>query len=193
MLLPVLGEYQTQRSQAEVKRLISNISGSLGLVLVLFTVLGVVFAEEVIRLFAFGYVYQEQQDKLKLATDMLRLTFPYVLLICMTAFAGSVLNSMGRFAVPAFTPVLLNLSLIVSALVLSPLMAVPVHALAWGVLIAGIVQFCFQLPFLKQQGVLVAPRIGFQEEGVKRVMVLMVPALFAVSVGKTRQRLCGLV
>lgn len=115
---------------------------------------------------------------------MLRLTFPYVFLICMTAFAGSVLNSYGKFGPPAFTPVLLNLSLIGAAVLVTPYMATPVVALAWGVLIAGILQLVFQLPFLARERLLVMPKVEFGHPGVKQVMTLMLPALLGVSVGQ---------
>ncbi|HJL62032.1 MAG TPA: lipid II flippase MurJ, partial [Pseudomonadales bacterium] len=110
--VPVLSEYQTTRSKADVRTLISRVSGTLGANLLLLTVIGVAGAPFIIGLFAVGYVYTGETEKLQLATEMLRLTFPYVFLICMTAFAGATLNSFGRFAAPAFTPVLLNASLI---------------------------------------------------------------------------------
>ncbi len=182
--IPVLSEYQAKRSKQDVRDLVSRVSGTLGANLLLLTIVGVAGAPFVISLFAAGYVYTGEAEKLSMATEMLRLTFPYVLLICMTAFAGSVLNSYGRFAVPAFTPVLLNGSLILCAIYLTPHMTTPVVALAWGVLIAGVVQLTFQLPFLAQQGMLVRPRVDFKDEGVKKVMVLILPALFGISVGQ---------
>ncbi|HIG44186.1 MAG TPA: murein biosynthesis integral membrane protein MurJ, partial [Gammaproteobacteria bacterium] len=182
--IPVLSEYQSKRSKADVRILVSRISGTLGAILLVLTVIGVVGAPFVISLFGAGYVITGEDEKLSLATEMLRITFPYVLLICMTAFAGSVLNSLGRFAVPAFTPVLLNASLILSAVFLAPHMTTPVVALAWGVLIAGVVQLTFQLPFLAQQNLLVLPKVDLKHEGVKKVMTLMLPALLGVSVGQ---------
>lgn len=182
--VPVLSEYRSTRSRAEVKELLDRVSGSLGANLVAITVVGVVGAPLVISIFAAGFVFNEQSEKLQLATDMLRLTFPYLLLISMTAFAGGILNSYGRFAVPAFTPVLLNLSLILCAIYLRPWMDVPVMALAWGVLIAGVVQLTFQLPFLAREGLLPRPRVDFKHEGVRKILTLMLPALFGVSVGQ---------
>jgi putative peptidoglycan lipid II flippase len=115
---------------------------------------------------------------------MLRLTFPYLFFITMTAFAGSILNTCNRFWVPAFTPVLLNLSLIGCSIWLSPMMERPIVALAWGVLIAGIVQFLFQWPFLWRVKLFPRPRVAFKDQGVVRVMRLMIPALFGVSVSQ---------
>ena len=115
---------------------------------------------------------------------MLRLTFPYLFLISMTALAGAVLNTFGRFAAPAFTPVLLNLSLIVCAVCLRPYLSEPVMALAWGVLIAGVAQLTFQLPFLASEQLLPRPKVDLHDEGVKKILLLMLPALFGVSVGQ---------
>jgi putative peptidoglycan lipid II flippase len=120
--------------------------------------------------------------KLALAAEMLRLTFPYLFFISLTAFAGGILNAHDRFAVPALTPVLLNLCLISAALWLAPQMEQGIVALAWGVLVAGVTQFTFQLPFLARIRLLPRPRPGFHDPGVVRVLKLMVPALFAVSV-----------
>ena len=115
---------------------------------------------------------------------MLRITFPYLLLISMTGFLGSLLNHAQRFVIPALTPVLLNLSLITAALWLAPQMRVPVMALAWGVMVAGILQLALQLPFVAQLGLLVRPRLGFTDSRVKQVMKLMLPAMFGVSVSQ---------
>ena len=182
--VPVLSQYRKEKSHAEVRGLVAAIGGSLGVNLLVLTVIGVLGAPLVIGLFAAGYVYGGETQKLVLATDMLRLTFPYVFLICMTAFAGSVLNSYGRFGPPAFTPVLLNLSLIGAAMLITPYMATPVVALAWGVLIAGVLQLVFQLPFLAREKLLVLPRVEFGHPGVKQVMTLMLPALLGVSVNQ---------
>ena len=134
-------------------------------------------------LFAPGF-YLNDPVRYELAVDMLRLTFPYLFLISMTALAGSILNSYERFAVPAFTPVLLNLSLIGAAIWLQPVFDQPVMALALGVLIAGTAQLLFQMPFLWRLRLLPTPKADFKHEGVKRIMVLMVPALFGVSVSQ---------
>lgn len=178
--VPVLSEYKTQRSHDEVKRLTDDVAGTLGAILLLITVIGVVAAPLLIYVFAPGFT--DEGDKHDLAAAMLRLTFPYVLFISLTALAGSILNTYGRFGVPAFTPVLLNLCLIACALWLAPLLEEPVMALAWGVFIAGIVQLLFQLPFLRMLRLLPRPRWGVASEGVRRIMKLMAPALFGSSV-----------
>lgn len=180
--VPVLSEYQGKRDHAAVKALVDHVAGTLGMTLVLLTAIGIVAAPLLTMLFAPGFIQFE--EKMVLTSDLLRLTFPYLLLISLTAFAGSVLNSYGRFAVPAFTPVLLNLSLISCALFMAPLLENPVMALGWGVLIAGSVQLLFQLPFLARLHLLPRPRVDRQHEGVRQIIKLMIPALFGVSVSQ---------
>jgi hypothetical protein len=115
---------------------------------------------------------------------MLRITFPYLMLISLTAFSGAILNTYSRFWVAAFTPVFLNITMIATAIFLAPYLKVPIVSLAWGVFLAGIVQLLFQIPFLKRMGLLPRPVINFRDNGVTRVLKLMVPALFGVSVSQ---------
>ncbi|WP_150303153.1 murein biosynthesis integral membrane protein MurJ [Pseudomonas saliphila] len=180
--VPVLSEYRSRRSLAEVKQLVDRVAGTLGITLVAITAIGVAGAPVLITLFAPGF--HGDIEKLGLAADMLRITFPYLLLISLTALCGSILNSYGRFAVPAFTPVLLNLSMIGATLFLTPYFDQPIMALAWGVFIAGVAQLLFQVPFLMQIRLLPVPRPNRRDEGVKRIMTLMLPALFGVSVSQ---------
>ncbi|WP_051233954.1 murein biosynthesis integral membrane protein MurJ [Halomonas halocynthiae] len=180
--VPVLSEYATQRSKEEVRELLDATAGSLAVVLLLITALAMFAAPWLVWAFAPGF--SRDPEKLALTADMLRLTFPYLFLISLTAFSGSVLNTWNRFAVPAFTPVLLNLSLIGAALLLTPLLASPAMALAWGVLIAGAAQLVFQVPFLARLGLMPKPWPNFAHEGVRRIMKLMAPALFGVSVSQ---------
>ncbi|MBZ5488699.1 murein biosynthesis integral membrane protein MurJ [Halomonas aquamarina] len=180
--VPVLSEYSTQRTKQEIRELLNAVAGSLTALLALITALAMLCAPWLIWVFAPGF--GSDPGKLAMTADMLRLTFPYLLLISLTAFSGSVLNTWNRFAVPAFTPVLLNLSLIGAALFLTPLMDEPAMALAWGVLIAGAAQLIFQVPFLVRLGLLPTPWPNFAHEGVKRILKLMAPALFGVSVSQ---------
>jgi putative peptidoglycan lipid II flippase len=182
--VPVLTEYRTQRGPKAVRHLIDRVSGTLGLVLLVITALGALGAAGLISVFAAGFVYHGEAEKVALATEMLRLTFPYLMFISLTALAGSILNSFGRFGAPAFTPVLLNLTLIGCALWLRPQLDVPIMALAWGVLFAGMVQLAFLLPFLHAAGLLPRPKVDFRDPGVKRILLLMLPGIFGVSVGQ---------
>jgi putative peptidoglycan lipid II flippase len=146
------------------------------------TILGVIGAPWIIRVFAPGFATDGQ--RFELAVTMLRITFPYLLLISLTAFSGAILNTYSRFWVAAFTPVFLNICMIAAAIWLAPHFSSSIIGLAWGVFIAGILQLLFQWPFLKQLRLLPRPRINFRDNGVSRVLKLMIPALFGVSVGQ---------
>lgn len=178
--VPVLAEYKQQRSHEELQTFVSHIASTLSTILLLVTLLGVIAAPLLIMLFSPGF--PQTGTRFELAAHMLRITFPYILFISLTAFSGGVLNTHNRFAAPAFTPVFLNLSLIACAIWLAPHMAEPITALAWGVFIGGVVQLGFQFPFLK--GINLLPRFkwGWRDRGVQRVLKLMLPAIFGVSV-----------
>ena len=180
--IPVLAETREEGGLQAVKALTDRVAGVLGGTLLLLTALTIMAAPLVAMIFAPGF--SRDAAKLALTAELIRLTFPYLFLISMTGFAGALLNAYGRFAVPAFTPVLLNLSLISAALFVAPLMQEPVHALALGVLIAGLLQLLFQLPFLYGLELLPRPRWDTQASGVRRILTLMVPALFGVSVSQ---------
>jgi putative peptidoglycan lipid II flippase len=180
--VPVLSEYREKGSVEAVKGLIDRVCGCLGLTLLLLTIIVVLAAPLVALVFAPGF--WNDPFKLALTQEMLRITFPYLLLISLTGFAGAILNSYDRFAVPAITPVLLNLCLISSAVWVSPYFEHPVIAIAWGVLAAGMVQLGFQLPFLWKLRLLPSPKVDFADPGVKRVLLLMAPAIFGVSVSQ---------
>lgn len=182
--VPVLTEYRTKRSAGELREFINKMAGTLGAVLLLATAIGMLAAPVLVFIFAPGFYFEGENNKYDLAVEMLYLTFPYLFFISMTAFSGGILNTHNRFGAAAFTPALLNISLIASALWLSQYLEVPVVALAWGVLIAGVVQFTFQLPFLHRLKMIPRPRVAFKDAGVVKVMKLMVPALFGVSVSQ---------
>ena len=183
--VPVLSEYRTKRSHEAVQHLVNSVASTLGGVLTLVTAFAMVAAPWLVMLFAPGF--QGDAAKLSLAGEMLQITFPYLLLISLTAFAGSILNSYGKFAVPAFTPVLLNVSLIGATMLLTPYFEQPVMALAWGVVIAGVSQLLLQLPFLQQIQLLplpTSPFAGWKDPGVRKILRLMGPAIFGVSVAQ---------
>ncbi|HEX6591901.1 MAG TPA: murein biosynthesis integral membrane protein MurJ [Moraxellaceae bacterium] len=180
--VPVLTEVKTQRGDAAVKQLVDRVAGTLSIVLGSLTVVAMVASPLIILLFAPGF--RGDPIKFDLAADMLRITFPYLLLISLTAFAGGILNSYGKFGASAFTPVLMNLVMIGFAVWVSPLMAQPVMALAWGVLLSGFVQLGFQVPYLREIRMLPRFTPGFKDPEVKRILTLMVPAMFGVSVSQ---------
>ncbi len=186
--VPVLSKYKVKEENegkvkhTDVKKLVGAVSGSLLAILGPFTIFAVAAAPILTWVFAPGFA--DQPEKFALTSDLLQITFPYLLLISLTAFYGSVLNTYGQFAVPAITPVLLNLCLILATYYLTPWFDEPLMALAWGVLLAGVTQLAFQLPFVMRLGLMALPTPGFSDSGVKRIMKLMIPALFGVSVSQ---------
>lgn len=181
--VPVLAEYQTGEGAAGMRHLVDRVAGALGGTLLSFTLLAVVAAPLVAMVFAPGF-YLHDPAKFALTASLIRITFPYLFLISLTGFAGAILNSLGRFAVPAFTPVLLNLSLISAALLFAPHVAEPAYALAWGVFFAGMLQLLFQVPSLVRVNVLPRPKWDWHDPGVRKVLKLMAPAMFGVSVSQ---------
>lgn len=182
--VPVLSESRSNEATEQTRDLIDHVTGSLGLLLLIITVLGVLLAPLLIMLFAPGFVFTQGEQQSVLAADLLRITFPYMLFISLTALAGGILNTFGKFGVPAFTPVLLNICMIGAAIFVAPLMDQPIMALAWGVLAAGIAQLLFQFPFLKRLGMLPRPRLKRGHAGVGKIMKLMLPAMFGSSVAQ---------
>lgn len=178
--IPVLTEYKTSRTHAEVQILISRVFGCLATFMSALTFIAMVAAPAIIYIYAPGF--HDDPEKFALAADMFRLTIPYLLFMSLTAFASSILNSYGSFTSPAFSPVLLNLAMIAGAVWLTPHMAEPVMALGWAVLIAGALQLAIQIPELWHKKLLIPPKVDFKHEGVDRIMKLMLPALFGVSV-----------
>lgn len=188
--VPVLSEYQARDEESntnETRQLIAYVSGTLGIVVTVVTLIGVIASPLIVILFGFGWFLDWLQDtgdgsKFELASQMLKITFPYLWFISLTALSGAILNTLGKFAVAAFTPVLLNVCIIFTAIYVSPQLEQPAFGLAWGVFIGGLVQFLFQLPFLYRAKVLVKPQWGWNTDGVKKIRTLMLPALFGVSV-----------
>ena len=180
--VPVLSEYRAKRGHAEVQDLVNAVAASLGGLLAIVTALVVAAAPLLAMVVAYGFI--DEPRKFDAFVQMFRITFPYLLLISMTAMCGAVLNSYGYFAGPAITPAMLNLSLIACSFLLAPYLAEPALALAWGVLIAGVAQLLFQLPFLAHIRLLPVPRPRRDHEGVRRIKRLMLPALFGVSVSQ---------
>ena len=177
--VPVFSAYHAERAPADVQELANRVAGTLGLILLGLTVVGVVGAPLLIWVFSSGF--SAQPGKFDLAVDMLRITFPYIFFISLTGFAGGMMNTFGRFGVPAFTPVLLNVCLILAAVYFSTYFEQPVIALGWGVFVAGIAQLLFQLPFLARLGLLPKPRWGWKHSGVQRILKLMLPAIFGAT------------
>ncbi|RKF20942.1 murein biosynthesis integral membrane protein MurJ [Alginatibacterium sediminis] len=187
--VPVLTEYKQQQDQEEVRQLVAKVAGTLGLVVTVVTLIGVVASPVIAGLFGTGWFKawlagEPDGEKFVLASSLLKITFPYLWFITFTGLSGAILNAYNRFAVAAFTPVFLNVAIISCAIYLGPQLDQPEYALAWGVFLGGLIQFCFQLPFMARLGFLRRPSWGWNHSGVKRIRTLMIPALFGVSVAQ---------
>lgn len=187
--VPVLSEYHqndVDNKTQETRKLIAQVSGTLGVIVTIVTMIGVIASPIVVMIFGPGFFVESLEggsnQKFDLASSLLKITFPYLWFISFTALAGAVLNTYGKFAVASFTPVLLNVCIISMAIWGRSWFDNPEYALAWGVFLGGLVQFLFQLPFLKRSGALVWPKWGWKSSGVTKIRKLMAPALFGVSV-----------
>src|SRR5690349_23469118 len=180
--VPVFTEVKEKGSHADLKDLMSRVSGTLGGVLLVVTAIGLIFAPEVTMLFSPGAL--DEPKKFTLTVELLRLTFPFLLFVSLTALCGGALNSFHRFGLPALTPVILNLCMIAGALWLSPRLDVPILALGWAILAAGVLQLLFQVPQLAKLDLLAWPKWGAAHADVRKVMKLMVPTLFGSSVAQ---------
>lgn len=178
--VPVLAEYREKQGPDAVRQLIDRVAGALLATLLVLSAVVLLFAPAVGRVLAPGFA--EDPETYALFVEMLRITFPYALFISMASLAGGILNTWQRFAVPAISPVLLNVSLIAAAVAGGHWLGGSVKVLAWGVLVAGVLQLGFHLPALAKLGLLPRPRLDLAHAGVRRVMTLMVPTLFGSSV-----------
>jgi putative peptidoglycan lipid II flippase len=187
--VPVLTEVKAQNDEKLMQDFVAKVSGTLGAIVFITAIVGVVLSPVLAAIFGGGWFvdYLNDGDKANnfvLASQMLKITFPYIFFISLAGLVGAVLNTLNQFAVAAFTPVLLNVSIITCALFMGPLFDTPAFALAWGVFIGGIVQLAFQLPFLYRAGLLKRPKWGWKDPQVTKVRTLMIPALFGVSVSQ---------
>jgi len=180
--VPVLGEYRTRNGDAQTREFAARVLGLLGVALFVATLVGIVAAPAIVYLTAGGFA--KDADKFALTVTMTRICFPYIFFISLVSFAAGLLNTYGAFKGPAFTPVLLNVSFIAFALFAAPHFERPIVALAWGVFFGGIAQLLFQIPFLKRIGMLAMPRWDPRDEAVLRILRLMAPAAFGVSVAQ---------
>ncbi|HHX8403686.1 TPA: murein biosynthesis integral membrane protein MurJ [Vibrio alginolyticus] len=187
--VPVLTESHAQGDMNKTRELIARAAGTLGVIVSIVTILGVLGSGVVTALFGFGWFLDWMHggpaaEKFELASVMLKITFPYLWFITFVALSGAILNTLGKFAVSSFTPVFLNVMIILAAWFISPQMPQPEIGLAIGVFLGGLVQFLFQIPFLIKAGVMVKPKWGWRDPGVVKIRTLMIPALFGVSVSQ---------
>lgn len=189
--VPVMARYREQHDHEDAREFVDAVAGTFGLILFVVTLAGVIAAPLLVAVVAPGFIGED--GRFELAALMLRFTFPYLFFVSLTAFAGGILNTYGRFGVPAFTPVILNIVLIAAAVWLAPTLAEPGMALAYAVLIAGLLQLLFQIPFLVRIRALPRPKWMPSHEGVRRVMRLMLPAIFGSSVAQINVLLGGII
>lgn len=180
--VPVVSEYRSQRSHAEVRDLVDSAAGTLATVLIIVTALGVLLAPVLILVLAPGFADDGLQSAS--AAHMLRWTFPYLLFVSLTALAGGALNSYGRYAIPAFTSTALNVTAIVFAIWIAPQTRTPEITLAIGVFVAGVIQLAMQIPPMLKLGLIRRPRFNWRHEGVRRIAKLMGPAIIGSSMGQ---------
>ncbi len=184
--VPILGEYKNKRGDQETLLLIEHVTSILALVLFAVTAIGVATAPVLVWISAPGFA--ADAGKFDLTVQLTRITFPYIFFMSLVALAGGILNTMSRFALPAFTPVLLNVAFIAMALFAVPYFDPPVLALGWAVLLGGVLQLAIQIPALRRIAMLPRPslnwRAAWQDPGVRRILTLMGPALLGVSVSQ---------
>jgi putative peptidoglycan lipid II flippase len=181
--VPVITEFKEKRPKDEVRELVEGVSGTLGVILFVVTVIGVIAAPVIILCFAPGWI-DDKQGRFDLAIDMLRWTFPYLFFVSLTALFSGVLNTYGRFALPAFTQVIMNLVMIVFAIWLAPHTESPGVTLAMGVFVSGLLQVAFQLPSVIKLGLFRMPRWRPAAEGVRRIGKLMLPGILGSSMAQ---------
>ena len=177
--VPIFAEYRRQRGEAETKALVGRVGTLLAIALLAVSAIGVLAAPWLVYALASGFV--KTPGKVELTAELIRIVFPYIFFVSLVSLAGGVLNVYRRFAIPAFTPVLLNLSIIGAALFLAPYCEPPIAALAWGVLIGGVAQLALQVRPLLRIAMLPRPRFDWRDDGVRRVLSAMGPAMLGVS------------
>ena len=180
--VPILGEYRNRRGPDDTRALVDRVATLLTLIVTGVTVLGIVFSPFLIYISAPGFA--ADAEKFDLTVTLTRITFPYILFMSLVAMAGGILNTFSRFAIPAFTPVLLNLSFIGMSLFAAPWFDPPVLALAWAVFIGGALQLALQVPALMRIGMLPRVKLDLKDPGVRRIFKLMLPAILGVSVSQ---------
>jgi len=180
--VPILAEYKNRSTPQETRSLIDAIGTILFLALVAAAAVGVVLAPLIVYVTAPGFV--DEPEKFAVTVQLLRITFPYIVFISLVALSAGILNTWNRFAVPAITPALLNVAFIIGAAFFAGHFEPPILVLAWAVFAGGVLQLAFQVPFLLKMQLLPRWRLDFSHPGVRRVLLLMAPAAFGVSVSQ---------
>ena len=180
--VPVLAEYKNTKTHSETQAFVASITGILSFVLIMVTLLGMIFASVVIWITAPGFT--SDPVKFGITVELLRITFPYILFISLASLMGGILNTWGLFSIPSFTPTILNISFIVFLLVFRHFFDPSILTLAWATFVGGLCQLMFQVPYLKKIDMLVRPNLNWHNPAVRKVLRLMGPAIFAVSISQ---------
>ena len=175
--IPIYSDYQKSENEKDIYNFLNALAGSFLSVLFFFTLIVLLIAPIFIFIFAPGFYFDD--FKKDLAVDILRIMFPYLALISLVAFSSGIQNSHDRFSLPAFTPLIFNISLIIAAVYLAPKFSIPVFALAWGVLAAGFMQLVIHIIALKKINRLPRPTLNWSHPGLKKFITLVFPAILA--------------
>ena len=178
--VPTFSRYLKDGDPARLWRFANRMLYTLLIILTVLTVLGIVFSPQLVKVLAYGF--RVSPDKWDLTIQLNRMMFPYIFFISLAALASGILNSLDSFALPAFTPVLLNLAIIAAALLFSRKFSNPAYAFAWGVLVGGLLQFLVQIPFLIRKGMSFRPEVSFTDPGIRQVGRLMLPRIFGAGI-----------
>ena len=175
--IPIYSDYENSKDYDKTSDFINAIFGTLLTSLFIFTSLVLIFTPFFIFIFAPGFYFKPEE--LETSSQVLRIMFPYLALISLVAFAGGIQNTHQKFSIPAFTPVIFNICLIIAAIFIAPKYDMPIYVLAWGVLLAGFLQLLIQIAPLKDINRLPVPKLNFKNEGVKKFFKIIFPAILA--------------
>lgn len=183
--IPIFTEETNVRSKEGVRALVSNVFTLFAIIFVVLAVLGMIFSREIVLILSPGFA--DDPGKFGLTVTLTRMMFPFMVFIGLMALAMGVLNTMRHFLAPAVSPVLFNLSIIFTVLVITPVLNVPIYAVAIGVLFGGLLQFVLQLPYMKRFGLMPNISFKFNDPAIKKIFILMGPAAFGVGVFQLNQ------
>lgn len=178
--VPVFTQQKKEKSNKELWKFANSFFFDLTLIVAILMVLGIIFSPLLVKVLAFGF--KNFEGKMELTTVLTRIMFPYIFLISLAALVMAILNSFHKFFVPAFTPVLFNLSIITLALFFARSTKEPAFVFAAGVVLGGIFQLAFQLPFLWKKGMRFKFHLSFSHPAVRKVGKLMVPGIFGFGI-----------
>lgn len=188
--IPIFTEYLVRESKKSACEFANAVFTLLSIMLVILSCLGIVCSPLIVKIMAWGFV---DKSKFELTVLLTRIMFPYIFFISLVALCMGILNSLKHFAAPALAPILLNLAMILSVVVLMPYFSQPVLALAFGVIIGGFLQLALQIPFLKKKGVILKGVFTFSHPGLKKLAKLMLPAIPGAAVYQINMMIITLI